>query len=63
MTPHARPLALPCLLAAGAALLLGPGCLFGPDESDCWDSSDEMLAEDGSTIAVDGQALRADGTP
>jgi hypothetical protein len=39
------------------------GCILAPDESDCWDSSDAPTARAGTSVSVEGRALRADGAP
>jgi hypothetical protein len=38
-------------------------CTPVPDESHCWDSSDEPVAVDGSTVRIQGRAQRQDGSP
>ena len=54
-----RCLALPALLVVGPALL---GCHPTNDESNCWDSSTASVAASGSTVEIEGVALRGSFT-
>jgi len=38
-------------------------CVSGADESNCWDSTDDPVASDGSTVEIQGLALHQDGSP
>lgn len=60
MMPARRHLSL--FLAVLALRGLG-ACTPPPDESQCWDSSNEPGATSNSTIAIDGRVLHQDGTP
>lgn len=54
-------------MGMGLALLgvaaSGCTCVSGADESNCWDSADEPVAADGSTIEIQGLVLHQDGSP